>query len=200
MTTIDINYLRQIDAITRLQGRDYLNHAGLLRVAHENGISRIETTLVSWDHETSAAVVRAVAEGSRGTFSGYGDASPANVGKNIRGATLRMAETRAVNRALRLYTGLGMTTTEELPGNRGDLLEVATTTPTPAAPTATIAQVRATLLSCLPDAELDQIYRYADDRLQLEAKTGAQLGALRERMRQAADKVVEDFLAWQDAA
>jgi hypothetical protein len=37
---------------------------------------------------------------SRG-FVGYGDASPANISPLVRGAEMRVAETRAVNRALR---------------------------------------------------------------------------------------------------
>ncbi len=115
--TIDLPYLRNIKALVWLQGREYLTHGGLLRVAHENGLTGIGTELVSWDSKARAAVVKATATGERGIYTGYGDASPSNVGKNIAGATLRMAETRAVNRALRLYTGLGMTTTEELPGD-----------------------------------------------------------------------------------
>ena len=34
-------------------------------------------------------------------FEGYGDADPSNVSALVRGAELRMAETRAVHRALR---------------------------------------------------------------------------------------------------
>ena len=114
---IDLDYLRTIKAVISLQGREYLTHPGLLRVAHENGLKSIQSDLISWDPEKKAAVIRSVVEGERGTFTGYGDACPANVAKHLIEATLRMAETRAINRALRLYTGLGMTTTEELPGD-----------------------------------------------------------------------------------
>ena len=116
---IDLDYLRSIGAVIRLQGREYLTHPGLLRVAHENGLKSIETELLSWDREAWAAVVRARVVGERGIYTGLGDASPENVGKQVVGATLRMAETRAINRGLRLYTGLGMTTTDELPGDAG---------------------------------------------------------------------------------
>jgi len=129
--TIDIDYLRRIGAIVKLQGRDYLSHPGLLRVAHEHGLKGIECDLISWDAEGRAAVMRARAEGERGTYTAYGDASPKNVGKMIANATLRMAETRAVNRALRLYTGLGMTTTEELPGDHGESAKKASVKPEP---------------------------------------------------------------------
>ena len=113
---IDIEKLRKRGGIIRLQGKDYTTHSGLLWLAHESGIESIDTELISWEASRSAAVFRAVAVGSRGRFTGYGDADPGNVGRTIAAACLRMAETRAINRALRLYTGLGMTSAEELPG------------------------------------------------------------------------------------
>lgn len=113
---IDLAKLRSEKKIIQLQGREYVTHQGLLFIAHEHGIESIRSDLISWCAETRAAVVKATASGERGTFDGLGDACPDNVGRNIAGATLRMAETRAVNRALRLYTGLGMTSAEELPG------------------------------------------------------------------------------------
>lgn len=115
--TIDLAYLRNIKAVVWLQGREYLTHNGLLRVAHEHGLKSIQTELIHWDPKARAAVIKTTVEGERGVYTGYGDASPDNVDKHLKTATLRMAETRAVNRALRLYTGLGMTTTEELPGD-----------------------------------------------------------------------------------
>ena len=51
--------------------------------------------------------------GSRG-FGGYGDADPSNVSDLVRGAEMRMAETRAVNRALRKAYGIGLCSVEEL--------------------------------------------------------------------------------------
>jgi len=50
---------------------------------------------------------------SRG-FVGYGDADPTNVSALVRGAELRMAETRAVDRALRKAYGIGLCSVEEL--------------------------------------------------------------------------------------
>ena len=46
--------------------------------------------------------------------SGYGDADPSNVSSMVRGAELRIAETRAVNRALRKAYGIGLCSVEEL--------------------------------------------------------------------------------------
>ena len=50
---------------------------------------------------------------SRG-FVGYGDADPSNVSSVVRGAEMRVAETRAVNRALRKAYGIGLCSVEEL--------------------------------------------------------------------------------------
>jgi len=45
---------------------------------------------------------------------GYGDADPYNVSPLVRGAEMRVAETRAVNRALRNAYGIGLCSVEEL--------------------------------------------------------------------------------------
>jgi hypothetical protein len=46
-------------------------------------------------------------------FVGYGDAHPSNVSPLVRGAEMRVAETRAVNRALRKAYGIGLCSVEE---------------------------------------------------------------------------------------
>ena len=101
--------------IVDLHGKQYITHEGLLSLAHEAGLKAISTNLISYQGVGKEAVVRATAEGEKGTYTGLGDASPQNVGKNIATATLRMAETRAVNRALRAYLGIGMPPFEEMP-------------------------------------------------------------------------------------
>jgi len=45
---------------------------------------------------------------------GYGDADPSNLSLMVHGAELRIAETRAVNRALRKAYGIGLCSVEEL--------------------------------------------------------------------------------------
>ena len=60
--------------------------------------------------------------GSRG-FVGYGDADPSNVSALVRGAEMRIAETRAVNRALRKAYGIGLCSVEEL-GSPGSSVPV----------------------------------------------------------------------------
>src|SRR5205085_3684885 len=46
-------------------------------------------------------------------FAGYGDADRSNVSALVRGAEMRVAETRAVNRALRKAYGIGICSVEE---------------------------------------------------------------------------------------
>ena len=45
---------------------------------------------------------------------GYGDADPSNVSFLVHGAEMRVAETRAVNRALRKAYGIGICSVEEI--------------------------------------------------------------------------------------
>ena len=47
-------------------------------------------------------------------FVGYGDADPSNVSPQVRGAEMRVAETRAVNRALRKAYAVGVCSVEEI--------------------------------------------------------------------------------------
>ena len=54
-------------------------------------------------------------------FVGYGDADPSNVSALVRGAEMRIAETRAVNRALRKAYGIGICWVEEIGSNSGPM-------------------------------------------------------------------------------
>lgn len=109
--------------IISLSGKDYPTWGFVLNKAHEMGLLGIETTLIQvpTDANGKTAIVQAVATfapisegGPPRQFSGLGDAGPHNVGPKIAGATLRMAETRAMGRALRTATNIGLTMYEEL--------------------------------------------------------------------------------------
>ncbi|MDP9160255.1 MAG: hypothetical protein M3O09_08495, partial [Acidobacteriota bacterium] len=54
-------------------------------------------------------------------FVGYGDADPSNVSRLVMGAEMRIAETRAVNRALRKAYGIGVCSAEEIGSADGSL-------------------------------------------------------------------------------
>jgi hypothetical protein len=101
-----------------LDGRWYVTHAGLLRIAQRRRCSGIRTSLQKelTDPAANRWIFKATVyktTGSKG-FVGYGDANPANVSPLVRGAEMRVAETRAVNRALRKAYGIGLCSVEEL--------------------------------------------------------------------------------------
>jgi hypothetical protein len=96
----------------------YVTHAGLLRLAKRHRCSGIDIqqVLESCDKSTGRWVFKATVYKSRGSrgFAGYGDADPSNVSSAVHGAEMRVAETRAVNRALRKAYGIGFCSVEEL--------------------------------------------------------------------------------------
>src|ERR1039457_1661544 len=101
-----------------LEGRWYVTHSGLLRIAQRRRCSGINTVIQGRlsDPPSGRWVFRATVyktSTSRG-FVGYGDADPSNVSPLVRGAEMRVAETRAVNRALRKAYGIGLCSVEEL--------------------------------------------------------------------------------------
>jgi hypothetical protein len=101
-----------------LDGKWYVTHAGLLRIAQRNRCSGMRTAVDKGlsDPASSRWVFRATvykSPRSRG-FVGYGDADPSNVSSLVHGAEMRVAETRAVNRALRKAYGIGLCSVEEL--------------------------------------------------------------------------------------
>lgn len=102
--------------IINRQGKDFVLYEGLLDEAHQQGLHRISTTLIQIPHEDNGnvAIVAAEVETAKGSFSGLGDASPANVNRMIVPHILRMAETRAKARALRDAVNVGVTAIEEL--------------------------------------------------------------------------------------
>src|SRR6266403_592156 len=101
-----------------LENRWYVTHAGLLGLGQRRKCCGIHTTLQKGlsDPSSSRWIFKATvykSHESRG-FVGYGDADPSNVSLMVHGAELRIAETRAVNRALRKAYGIGLCLVEEL--------------------------------------------------------------------------------------
>jgi len=101
-----------------LNGGWYVTSGGLIRIAKENqchGIHAHAVTKLS-DATNNRWIFKAIvykSPGSKG-FVGYGDADPSNVSTLVHGAEMRIAETRAVNRALRKAYGIGLCSVEEL--------------------------------------------------------------------------------------
>ena len=107
----------------------YITNAGLLRLALRRGCAGIDTTLVRSlsDPGGKRWVFKAIAYRSYRSkgFVGYGDADPSNTSSLVRGAEMRVAETRAVNRALRKAYGIGLCSVEELGSFSGPLKSAA---------------------------------------------------------------------------
>jgi hypothetical protein len=101
-----------------LDGRWYVTHTGLIRLARRNRCTGIHVETIDQFCDPSAgrwsfrATVYRSSE-CRG-FVGYADANPSNVSPLVRGAEMRVAETRAVNRALRKAYGIGICSVEEI--------------------------------------------------------------------------------------
>jgi hypothetical protein len=101
-----------------LDGRWYVTHSGLLGVARRKRCAGIQVRAAielsnpaasRWAFEATVYKTRSC----RG-FTGYGDADPSNVSSLVHGAEMRVAETRAVNRALRKAYGIGICSVEEI--------------------------------------------------------------------------------------
>jgi len=101
-----------------LDGNWYVTHVGLIRLARRKRCSGIlaEPEQEFCNPNEARWAFRATVYKSptcRG-FVGFGDANPANVSSLVRGAEMRVAETRAVNRALRKAYGIGICSVEEI--------------------------------------------------------------------------------------
>jgi hypothetical protein len=104
--------------ILYIDGHWYVSHAGLLRLARRNHCAGIRVHPVREYCDPAAgrwAFKATVYKSLRCKgFVGFGDADPSNVSSLVRGAEMRVAETRAVNRALRKAYGIGICSVEEI--------------------------------------------------------------------------------------
>src|ERR1022692_3131084 len=96
----------------------YVTHTGLIGLARRKRCSGIHVEAVDslCDSGASRFVLKATVYPSKTSsgFVGYGDADPSNVSFLVHGAEMRVAETRAVNRALRKAHGIGICSVEEI--------------------------------------------------------------------------------------
>ena len=101
-----------------LNERWYVTHTGLLQLATRKHCAGIRTSPEKEFCNPAANrwAFKAIVYKSRTCrgFVGYGDADPSNVSPLVHGAEMRVAETRAVNRALRKAYGIGICSVEEL--------------------------------------------------------------------------------------
>ena len=176
----------------------YVTHTGLLRLArrkHCSGIhvrpalSFCDPAKLRWAFKATV-YTSATCKG----FVGFGDADPSNVSPLVRGAEMRVAETRAVNRALRKAYGIGICSVEEL----GSGLDAATGgTKIPPQPTngngfRRNPKLRDRLLQLIRQHQLDPVLvkAYAVDFCR--AKT------LREASREQVENFIQHLADWAE--
>jgi len=112
--------------ITTIENKDFVLYAGLLDLAHQKGILKIDVDPIQLPTKENdhMAICRAIVISKSGeVFSDVGDATPQNCHPRVAKHLLRMASTRAIARALRSMTNVGMTALEEI-GDFGDIIDV----------------------------------------------------------------------------
>src|SRR5512146_2517210 len=101
-----------------LNGKWYITHAGLMHISKRSRCAgiHVEPAAELSNPPSSIWAFRATVYKSRTCkgFVGYGDADRSNTSDLVRGAEMRVAETRAVNRALRKAYGIGICSVEEI--------------------------------------------------------------------------------------
>jgi hypothetical protein len=111
--------------VIQLENNWYVTHTGLVRLARRKRCRGIHVEAVDslCDSSANRFVLKATVYPSKDStgFVGYGDADPSNVSLLVRGAEMRIAETRAVNRALRKAYGIGICSVEEMGSSPGPM-------------------------------------------------------------------------------
>jgi hypothetical protein len=172
------------DKVVKLQGKEYVLFEGLLEVAHAHcNLKSISTNLIQLPtQESPFCIVQATVTTENGeSFQGIGDASPANVNKMIVPHLIRMAETRAVARALRFLTGFG-TAFEEL----GDMHEQSHETnrkPAQSATASTPAQSQV-LKKNYVQAAVEQLKAHDEQQALVDAMQGTPIQVSEEEIKE----------------
>lgn len=106
--------------VVERQGKSFVLYAGLLDLAHQQGLRVLQTELIQVPSEANNRVAICVAtvimdkDGQERKFTGIGDAAPNNVAPAMQTCLIRMAETRSKARALRDAVNIGVAAFEEL--------------------------------------------------------------------------------------
>jgi hypothetical protein len=114
----DFNFYLSKGELQLIDGSWYVTHTGLIGLARRKECSGIHVEAIAslCDSAARRFVLKATVFPSKTSsgFAGYGDADPSNVSSLVHGAEMRVAETRAVNRALRKAYGIGVCSVEEV--------------------------------------------------------------------------------------
>ncbi len=99
--------------LTAIHGKQFVQYAGLLAMAHERGLVNLSAHFISVSSDLALAEATAEFEDGK-TFMECADATPGNVTSKIKPHFARMALTRAKARALRDALNISMCSVEEL--------------------------------------------------------------------------------------
>jgi hypothetical protein len=99
--------------LTYLHGKSFVRYAGLLALAHERGLVKLDARIEFHSNALVLASATATFQDGR-MFTEWADATPENVGFQVRPHWVRMALTRAKARALRDALNIGICALEEV--------------------------------------------------------------------------------------
>jgi hypothetical protein len=182
-----------------LDSKWYVTHSGLVGLATRHHCAGIDVRLLPGFSDPGASrwAFRATVYKSRCCkgFVGYGDADPSNVSPLVRGAEMRVAETRAVNRALRKAYGIGICSVEEIGASAqsaGPSRESKKLPPQPANGNYDGPKVRDRLCQIIRQHQLDPtlVKAYATDFCAVKA--------LREATREQVENFVAHLADWAE--
>jgi hypothetical protein len=112
-TALPAQYLQLID------GKPFVKYAGLLTMAHAQGLQQLEAWFTGVSDTLAVAQATATFRDGR-RFSESGEATPENVGRQVRPHFARLALTRAKARCLRDALNIALCAVEELGGESAD--------------------------------------------------------------------------------
>ena len=153
--------------VVERQGKAFVLYAGLLEEAHAQGLKSIRTSLLQIPDESNGnvAICQAEVVTEKGTFTGLGDASPANVARAMQCCLIRMAETRAKARAMRDAVNIGAVALEELggevEGDEAEFEDAPVAPPTPVGPRSPVTGINGDLAT---PAQVRAIYMIGRDQ------------------------------------
>ena len=112
-TALPAQYLQMID------GKPFVKYAGLLTMAHAQGLQQLAAWFTGVSDTLAVAQATATFRDGR-RFTESGEATPENVGRQVRPHFARLALTRAKARCLRDALNIALCAVEELGGEPAD--------------------------------------------------------------------------------
>jgi hypothetical protein len=97
-----------------IKGKPFIRFSALLAEAHARGLQKLEVTFISVTTELALAQATATFKSSGLSVTDVADATPGNVGAQVKAHYPRIAATRAAARALRNALNVGICSLDEI--------------------------------------------------------------------------------------